>query len=351
VSEQDILGAHSGKDALLHVRRLRVGFAAADAPPGYAVDDVSFTVRRGATLCLVGESGCGKSVTALSIPRLLPSPPAIVAGGEIVFDGQDLVRLSEKDLRRIRGRRIGMVFQEPMTSLNPVIRVGEQIVEGLRLHTVISASKARSAAVCLLEQVGIPFASRRVDDFPHQMSGGMRQRVMIAMAMACGPSLVIADEPTTSLDVTIQRQILNLLRSLAAGDQRSLLLITHDLGLAAETADEVAVMYAGVIVEQGQAKEVLESPRHPYTQGLLRSRPGAAWAGAPLAGSGGTAGSARRLAAIPGVVPGLWNRPAGCRFHPRCSHAFDRCRREEPRAFPSGGETLCRCWLAAEGNA
>lgn len=333
-------------DALLEVRGLRVGFVSEGGTPGYAVDRISFTVRRGAAVCLVGESGCGKSVTALSIPRLLPSPPSLPASGEILFDGEDLARLPERDLRRIRGARIGMVFQEPMTSLNPVMRVGEQIVEGLRLHTGASAREARDAAVSLLEAVGIPLAARRVDDFPHQMSGGMRQRVMIAMAMACGPALIIADEPTTALDVTIQRQILALLRSLTTGQRRSLLLITHDLGVVGRVADEVAVMYAGVIVEQGQAGKVLRAPKHPYTQGLLHSRP------VPLAAQAGVLPpDLRRLATIPGAVPGLWNRPTGCRFHPRCSFAFERCSVEEPslRAVEEGWN--CRCWRAGSASS
>jgi len=302
---------------------------------GLAVDGVSFSLERGKTLCLVGESGCGKTVTALSLLRLLPSPPASISSGRVLFDGEDLTAMSETQLRRIRGNRAGMVFQDPMTSLNPVMRVGDQIGESLRLHRGMTAAQAREAATAMLERVNIPDPALRVRDFPHQMSGGMRQRVMIAVALACSPDLIIADEPTTALDVTVQKQILDLMRGLIEGSGSGLLLITHDLGVVARAADDVAVMYAGRIVEQGLVKGgrgVLESPSHPYTIGLLRSRPGAV---PPKA----------RLDAIPGTVPGLWARPDGCTFHPRCPHAFDRCRRETPPLFSLEAGRKSRCWL------
>jgi len=323
-------------EALLDVRDLSVVFEQEDggAQTGLAVDGVSFSLERSKTLCLVGESGCGKTVTALALLRLLPSPPARISSGQVLFDGQDLTAMSEQQLRHIRGNRAGMVFQDPMTSLNPVMRVGDQIGESLRLHRGLTAAQAQEAATAMLERVNIPDPALRVRDFPHQMSGGMRQRVMIAMALACAPDLIIADEPTTALDVTVQKQILDLMRDLIEGSGSSLLLITHDLGVVARAADDVAVMYAGRIVEQGPVRNVLESPAHPYTIGLLRSRPGA---GPPKA----------RLNAIPGTVPGLWARPSGCTFHPRCPHTFDRCRHEAPPLFDLEAGKKNRCWLGA----
>ena len=320
---------------LLEVRDLSVVFEqeGGNGQVGLAVDRVSFSLERGKTLCLVGESGCGKTVTALSLLRLLPSPPARISGGSVLFDGEDLTAMSEKQMRRIRGNRAGMVFQDPMTSLNPVMRVGDQIGESLRLHRGMTAAQAREAATAMLERVNIPDPGLRVRDFPHQMSGGMRQRVMIAMALACAPDLIIADEPTTALDVTVQKQILDLMRDLIDGSGSGLLLITHDLGVVAQAADDVAVMYAGRIVEQGPVWGVLETPSHPYTIGLLRSRPGAA---PPKA----------RLEAIPGAVPGLWARPKGCTFHPRCPHVFERCRFDAPPLFDLEGDKKSRCWLA-----
>lgn len=308
---------------LLRVKDLSVGFARQGDSRhiGAAVDGVSFSLRRGKVLCLVGESGCGKSVTALSLLRLLPSPPAQYLGGSVLFDGRDLLAAPEADLRHIRGNRIGMVFQDPMTSLNPVMRVGDQMTEGLRMHRRLSALEAKQVAVAMLAKVGMADPEARVRDFPHQMSGGMRQRVMIGMALACEPDLIIADEPTTALDVTVQKQILGLMRALIDDSGSALLLITHDLGIVAQIADEVAVMYAGRIVEQGPAAAVLANPAHPYTVGLLRSRPG-------------IRERKDRLTAIPGVVPGLWARPAGCAFHPRCPSAFARCECEAPPFFP-----------------
>jgi peptide/nickel transport system ATP-binding protein len=332
--------AFSGSSrALLTVRDLRVGFAREGGRTGLgmAVDGVSFSLARGKTLCLVGESGCGKSVAALSLLGLLPSPPAKIAGGSVLFDGRDLTTLPEKELRDIRGSRVGMVFQDPMTSLNPVMRIGEQMTEGLRRHRGLSSREAAAVAVKMLDKVGIADAGARARDFPHQMSGGMRQRVMIGMALACDPDLIIADEPTTALDVTVQKQILGLMRSLMDDSGSGLLLITHDLGIVSRIADDVAVMYAGRIVEQGPARVVLDQPAHPYTVGLLRSRPG-------------VGAKKRRLQAIAGTVPGLWSRPQGCAFHPRCEHAFDRCRSDAPPSFPlrSGGvDRQCRCWLRA----
>ena len=320
---------------LLDVRDLRVAFSrgGGSREQGLAVDGVSFHLERGKTLCLVGESGCGKSVTALSLLRLLPSPPSRILSGSVFFDGEDLLALPEKELRRIRGNRAGMVFQDPMTSLNPVMRVGEQMTEGLRRHRGLSARQAEEAAVAMLGKVGIPAPEQRVRDFPHQMSGGMRQRVMIGMALACDPVLLVADEPTTALDVTVQKQILGLMRSLIDSSGSALLLITHDLGIVAHVADEVAVMYAGRIVEEGASEDVLGSPAHPYTRGLLHSRPGAGERKA-------------RLDAIPGVVPDLWSRPSGCAFHPRCGEAFERCALEMPPLFAAqGGGHRGRCWL------
>jgi oligopeptide/dipeptide ABC transporter ATP-binding protein len=341
-------------DSLLRVRDLTVGFVldGAARQVGKAVDGVSFSLRRGAVLCLVGESGCGKSVTALSLPRLLPAPPAMILRGSAHFDGQDLLSMPEAALRRIRGNRLGMVFQDPMTSLNPVMRVGGQMTEGLRLHRGFSAAAAKKAAVAMLAEVGIADPEARAFDFPHQMSGGMRQRVMIGMALACDPDLLIADEPTTALDVTVQKRILALLRERIAARGSALLLITHDLGVVARIADDVAVMYAGRIVEQGPAAAVLRGPTHPYTVGLMRSRPG-------------VGGRKKRLDAIPGAVPGLLARPSGCAFHPRCASALAVCSREEPPLFaaPPGGIfapfpsseipesrwRCCRCWLAQSG--
>ena len=329
-----------GVPPLLEVLDLKVGFqrGGGSSAVGTAVDGVSFSLFRGKTLCLVGESGCGKTVTALSLLRLLPSPPARILGGSVLFDGQDLRMLPEKELRAIRGNRAGMVFQDPMTSLNPVIRVGEQMTEGLRLHQGLSAREANDAAVAMLERVGIPEPAARVRDFPHQMSGGMRQRVMIGMALACNPDLLIADEPTTALDVTVQKQILNLMRALIDDSRSALLLITHDLGVVAQIADDVAVMYAGRIVEQGSARRVLAEPSHPYTVGLLRSRPG-------------LRERKKRLDAIPGTVPGLWSRPPGCAFHPRCAKAFAKCGQESPPFFQVGGDQISRCWLLQSKRA
>lgn len=330
--ENAVSGPAACAGALLEAQDLRIGFARNGYSDelGLAVDGAGFTLERGKTLCLVGESGCGKSVTALSLLRLLPVPPARMLGGSVFFDGRDLTVLPEKELRCIRGGRIGMIFQDPMTSLNPVLRVGEQMGEALRLHRGMDADQALKAAADMLERVGIADGRSRVRDFPHQMSGGMRQRVMIGMAMLPNPELLIADEPTTALDVTVQKQILELMRDLLENSGSALLLITHNLGIVEQMADEVAIMYAGRIVEQGSAGAILSAPAHPYTLGLLRSRPK-------------NAERKKRLAAIPGTVPSLWERPGGCAFHPRCPKAGEKCRRECPPLAPAG-LTLCRCW-------
>jgi len=295
-----------------------------------AVDGVSFEIARGEILALAGESGSGKSVTALSILRLVP-PPGRIVSGSIRFEGRDLLALDERDLRRVRGARIGFVFQEPMTALNPVFTVGDQIAEALEVHGVARGAAARARAVELLDTVRIPEPARRARDFPHQLSGGMRQRVLIAAAMACRPPLVMADEPTTALDATIQADILDLLVAMRREHGLSLLLITHDLGIVARVADRVAVMYAGRIVETGPAPGVLASPRHPYTRGLLASLPGQ---------EPGT-----RLKAIPGAVPDLAALPPGCAFAPRCPDRFEACDGSRPDAYVVSPGRTARCFL------
>jgi peptide/nickel transport system ATP-binding protein/oligopeptide transport system ATP-binding protein len=323
---------------LLSVRDLKTEFATEDGLVR-AVDGVSWSIGKGRTLALVGESGCGKSVTAMSILRLIPQPPGRIAGGRILFEGKDLAAIPEREMRRIRGNRIAMVFQEPMTSLNPVYTVGDQIVEAVELHQNRTGSAAWDIAVESLRAVGIPDPARRVNEYPHQMSGGMRQRVMIAMALSCNPALLIADEPTTALDVTIQAQILDLLRKLQREREMSILLITHDLGVVAETADDVAVMYAGKIVEQADVRTLFASPRHPYTQGLFKAMPQ-------------LGGDKRRLEVIPGMVANPLNFPVGCKFHPRCPEARPGiCDRVEPElqtavdagSGPVDGQKV-RCW-------
>jgi peptide/nickel transport system ATP-binding protein len=296
--------------AALEVRGLRTSFFL-DGGEARAVDGVSFRLEPGRVLGLVGESGCGKSITALSVMRLVP-PPGRIVGGEIRFEGRDLLRLAESEMRAVRGAGLAMVFQEPMTSLNPVFTVGSQIAEAVRLHRPVSRREAAERAVELLTEVGIPDAARRARDYPHQLSGGMRQRVMIAIAISCEPRVLIADEPTTALDVTIQAEILDLLTELRARHGMALLLITHDLGVVAQQADEVAIMYAGRIVEQAPVLDVFDRPLHPYTQALFRSMPG-------------IAGPRERLEAIPGQVPELLRLPSGCTFRDRCPRAIDEC--------------------------
>ena len=282
-----------------------------------AVDGVSFEIPKGKTLGLVGESGCGKSVTALSIMRLIASPPGKIVGGAVLFNDKDLLKLSEAQMRRVRGNEISMVFQEPMTSLNPVFTIGNQIMEVIRLHQRLSKGEAKDKTIELLGQVRIPLPEQRIREYPHQLSGGMKQRVMIAMALACNPAVLIADEPTTALDVTIQAQLLELINELQGRLHMSVLLITHDLGVVAETADSVAVMYAGKIVEYTSAENLFASPKHPYTVGLFGSLP--------------KLGEKRgKLAVIPGNVPNPLYFPPGCRFHPRCSQVMDVCREAVP---------------------
>jgi oligopeptide/dipeptide ABC transporter ATP-binding protein len=314
---------------LLHVDRLTTVFEMGTKTIR-AVDEVSFDVGRGETLGLVGESGSGKSVTALSILRLVQAPGRI-AGGAVELGGRDLTALGEAEMRKVRGAEISMIFQEPMTALNPVMTVGDQVAESLVVHDLMPWSEARRRAVELMEAVRIPDPGRRARDYPHQLSGGMRQRVMIAIALACKPSLVIADEPTTALDVTIQAEILELLRDMKAEFDLALLLITHDLGVIAETADRVAVMYAGRIVEQGGVRQIFREPRHPYTRGLLASIPG------------GRAGD--RLKAIKGTVPALAALPRGCAFAPRCPEQFDTCLTSPPPDVALDAAHRVRCYL------
>jgi oligopeptide/dipeptide ABC transporter ATP-binding protein len=324
---------------LLQVQHLVTEFPT-DAGVLRAVDDVSFSLAAGGTIGIVGESGCGKSVTSLSILRLIQKPGRI-ASGKILFEGRDLLTLADKEMRSVRGREIAMVFQEPMSSLNPVYTVGEQIAESLVLHEKKSKAQALERAVELLTLVGIPSPNERVRAYPHQLSGGMRQRVMIAMALSCNPKLLIADEPTTALDVTIQAQILELLAKLRKQSSMAVMLITHDLGLVAEFAEHVVVMYAGRVVESAPVRELFREPKHPYTRGLLRSVPSYA-DNARLA----------RLPTIPGVVPDLRRLGAGCRFQDRCDVAIERCSKEEPPliALKKQRETdpdrLARCFVA-----
>jgi len=302
--------------SLLEVKNLRTHFAS-ERGEVRAVDGVDLRLERGRTLGIVGESGCGKSVTALSIMGLIPQPPGRIAGGEVLLDGEDLLKQSPARLRDLRGAKLAMIFQEPMTSLNPAFRVGDQIAEALVRHQKISLKEAQLASVEMLRRVRIPSPEQRARDYPHQLSGGMRQRVMIAMALACNPQLLIADEPTTALDVTIQAQILELMRTLRAELGTSIILITHDLGVVAELADEVMVMYAGQVVERCEARRLFAEPQHPYTIGLLGSIPRLHL-------------EQERLAAIEGVVPDAAAFPEGCRFHPRCPFAIEQCRRENP---------------------
>ncbi|MGN7468575.1 ABC transporter ATP-binding protein [Brevibacillus sp. SAFN-007a] len=298
-----------------------------------AVDGVTITVNKGEVVGIVGESGCGKSVTSLSVMRLVPNPPGKIVGGKIKFKGEDLVTADEKRMRSIRGNEIAMIFQEPMTSLNPVFTIGNQIGEAVRLHTKASKKESRARAIEMLKKVGIPRAEAIVDEYPHQLSGGMRQRVMIAMAMACNPELLIADEPTTALDVTIQAQILDLMRQLNEKAQTAILLITHDLGVVAEMCHRVVVMYAGNVIEEGDVRTILKKPKHPYTKGLLQSLPK-------------LEESRERLYSIPGNVPIPGSLTVGCRFAPRCEQATDLCRSEMPQLKAVGDNHLSRCWLS-----
>ena len=328
-------------DAILEVRDLRTHFAT-ESGVAKAVDGVSLTLKRGETLAIVGESGSGKSVTSLSIMRLIPTPPGRIVGGEILFRGRsgavsDLRALAERAMRRVRGNEISMIFQEPMTSLNPVYTIGDQIGEALRFHRGLARAEARQESLEALQLVGIPAPERRIDEYPHQMSGGMRQRVMIAMALACRPMMLIADEPTTALDVTIQAQILDLMRRLQRETGTAILFITHNLGVVAEIAHRVVVMYAGQVVEEGDVRALFKTPRHPYTRGLLACM--------PHLGKGGSDGEAR-LEAIPGNLPSPIDRRPGCAFAPRCAHAEPDCRAADPdlEEIGSGHFARCRRW-------
>jgi peptide/nickel transport system ATP-binding protein/oligopeptide transport system ATP-binding protein len=303
-----------------------------------AVDGVSYQIHRAETLGLVGESGCGKTVSSLSILKLLDMPPAEFHGGKILFENQDLLTFSEKQMRDIRGKSISMIFQEPMTSLNPMLSIGFQVGEVLMQHKRLTAGQVRSRTVELLEMVGIPSPEKRIAEYPHQLSGGMRQRVMIALALACNPKVLIADEPTTALDVTIQAQILELMVDLQDNLGTSILLITHDLGVIAETAHRVAVMYAGKIVEEADVVTIFKNPLHPYTQGLMNSVPRI-----------DEAGNSRRLEEIPGMVPNLYNLPEGCSFFDRCPTANEKCRTTRSRLLEVDSGHTVRCWKTQKG--
>lgn len=321
----------TGTNNLLEIRNLRTSFRT-EAGTVRAVDDVSFDIRPGEVVGLVGESGCGKTAVSLSILQLLPTPPAVIEGGEIRFQGRNLLGLSRQEIRRVRGNEIAMVFQEPMTSLNPVYTIGNQLMEAIQLHQELTGADVRRRAVEMLKLVGIPRAEEVLDEYPHSFSGGMRQRAMIAMALSCNPRLLIADEPTTALDVTIQAQILELMHELRERIGMAILFITHDLGVIAEMADKVVVMYSGKVVEQADVLSLFHEPQHPYTQGLIASRPAAEQ-------------DRERLAYIPGSVPNPLDMPAGCPFHPRCLHAMDVCASEAPpeRLLKEGHAV--RCWL------
>ena len=326
---------------LLEVEGLKVEF---DTRHGVArvLADIGLSLEPGETLGIVGESGCGKSMTALSIMRLVPIPPGHIGAGSVRLKGEDLLQASEKRLREVRGKDISMIFQEPMTSLNPVYSIGDQIAETARLHDGLGRRDALDRAVEMLKAVHIPAAERRVREFPHQMSGGMRQRVMIAMALACRPSVLIADEPTTALDVTVQAQVFDLLKELQARTGTAIILISHDMGAIAEMADRVMVMYAGRTVEEASTEEILGDPRHPYTKGLIACVPHLEEAPPPVRAA---------LTEIPGVVPALTDPGAGCSFAPRCAHADDRCRRAAPPPRDVGGNHRVACWLYEGADA
>jgi len=318
----------------LDIQNLKISFS---TPKGKltAVNGISFNLNKGETLALVGESGCGKTVSALSILRLLPEPPAEISSGKILFSGQNLLSLSAKDLRDLRGRSISMIFQDSMTSLNPVLSIGEQMVETFLRHTAMTRQEALQKSLDLLSQVELSSPKEKLNYYPHQLSGGMRQRVMIAMSLACSPRVLIADEPTTALDVLIQAQILELLESLKKENGMSILIITHDLGVVAEIAQRVMIMYAGEIVESGPARALLDNPLHPYTKGLIAS--------VPKLGAQKKLGA--RLDEIPGNVPSLEQRPAGCSFHPRCAWAVEKCKTQKPQLRETEGQRQWSCHL------
>ncbi len=317
-------------EKLLEVKNLKTYFKTEDGIV-QAVDGVSFEIFRGEVLGVVGESGCGKSVTSLSIMRLIQEPPGIIEADSVLFEGQEILQLSEAEMRRIRGNEISMIFQEPMTSLNPVYTVGNQISEAIMLHQKLNKEDATKKAIEMLHKVGIPLPEQRINEYPHQLSGGMRQRVMIAMALSCNPKLLIADEPTTALDVTIQAQILDLMQELQRDFNASIMLITHDLGVIAETADRVAVMYAGSIVEYSDVLTIFKEPRHPYTWGLLQSIPRLDLV-------------KDRLLVIEGVVPDPLSLPTGCSFHPRCRFATEKCKTDKPEIVEIRPGHQVQCW-------
>ncbi len=320
---------------LLSVQNLRTYFHS-DLGLIRAVDDISFCMGFGETIGIVGESGCGKSVTAKTIMRLIPQPPGRIESGKIYFEGCNLLELSSADMRKIRGNKISMIFQDPMTSLNPVFKIGKQISEAIKLHQGVSQKEAIEKAIEMLQMVGIPSPAMRAVDYPHQLSGGMRQRVMIAMALSCRPKLMIADEPTTALDVTIQAQILNLMQRLKEETGASIILITHNLGIVAGMAQKVIVMYAGKIFEQGSTRDLFRKHYHPYTENLLKAVPRYE-----------TSGEGRRLHVIPGIVPSLLDLPKGCKLGNRCDRSFDKCFKEEPKLFEVEPGHTARCWLYA----
>ena len=320
------------QENLLEVKHLRTEFFSSKKSSVTAVDDVSFDIKKGEIVGLVGESGCGKSVTSLSIMQLLKDTPGKITNGEVIFQGHNLLDASKKEMLDIRGDKMSMIFQEPMSSLNPSMRIDKQMIEGIRLHTPLTKAEARKKAADILSQVGIPDPQRVLKNYPHQLSGGMSQRVMIAMAMSCEPDLLIADEPTTALDVTIQAQILDLMKKIQQDKGMSILLITHDLGVVAEMCSRVIVMYAGKIVEEAPVEILFANPTHPYTQGLIAS--------VPKLGSG-----VKVLPSIPGSVPDLSAMPKGCRFAPRCKYATEKCHQEQPELLSVGEKQKCRCWL------
>lgn len=318
-------------NTLLEVKNLSTSFTT-DAGKVVVLDDVSFTIERGKTLGVVGESGCGKSVTSLSIMRLLPYPAGKIEHGQVIFQGKDLLKLPIDDMYHIRGKKIAMIFQEPLTALNPVHRIGKQLAEVFELHfPKLKEKQVRQKSIDLLKKVGIPAPEKRIDEYPHQLSGGMRQRVVIALALACEPDLLIADEPTTALDVTIQAQILNLMKELQKEMGMSILFITHDLGVIAQMCDEVAVMYAGRVVEEAEVFELFKNPKHPYTKGLLSSIPQL------------ETPSKSTLKTVEGNVPDVYNFPSGCRFHPRCPYAIEKCSNDVPKNEQISSEHLVSC--------
>ena len=326
----------TGNEILLSIQDLKVYFRSEDEV-ARAVDGVSFDVRREETVCLVGESGCGKTVTALSIMSLVPIPPGEIADGRVLFRDQNLLDFNDTEMQQIRGNQIAMVFQEPLTSLNPVFTIGDQIGEAISTHEDVPESEVTRRSEQLLKDVGIASPAERLSDYPHQLSGGQRQRVMIAMALACSPDLIIADEPTTALDVTVQAQILRLLDSIQKMHSMSVLYITHDLGVVSKVADRVCVMYAGIFAEQGNRDDIFKKPKHPYTQALLASLPNREKRG-------------QRLYSIPGTVPNPAYKPSGCPFHPRCQHAIQACREQYPGMCDYGGGHLARCPVLFDGG-